>query len=141
MQRGVETNQMNDTFLSMEDKYKKWISAYQERVGDVTRKCKSATLEMQESFPCLIRKRGTVLIPFSNRRPVHWWLEAPNGDIIDPTESQFGCILEYFERDETQPEPIGKCLECGADIYPGAPSGNTCSIECNERFSESLKLQ
>ena len=122
-------------------KYEVWIVAYRKRVITLKNKCTSATLEMQRAFPELIRKRGTVLIPFSNRRPTHWWLETPDGTTIDPTESQFGCILEYFERDESKPEPIGKCLECGADIYPGAPSGGTCSIECNKQFEESLKLK
>ena len=130
---------MNDTFLSTKDKYKNWIFAYQERVIALKNKCASATLEMQKAFPELVRKRGTVLIPFSNRRPTHWWLETPDGDIIDPTEYQFGCILEYFERDKSKPEPMGKCLECGADVYPGAPSSSACSIECNEKFAESLK--
>ena len=123
----------------MEDKYKVWIIAYRERVITLKNKCTSATVEMQKAFPELIRKRGTVLIPLSNRRPTHWWLETTDGVIIDPTESQFGCILEYFERDESKSEPIGKCLECGTDIYPGDPSGNTCSIECSEKFAESLK--
>ena len=121
------------------NKYDVWIVAYRKRVITLKNKCASATVEMQKAFPGLIRKRGTVLIPFSNRRPTHWWLETPDGVIIDPTESQFGCILEYFERDESKPEPIGKCLKCGADVYPGAPSVNICSIECNEKFAESLK--
>lgn len=123
----------------MKDKYKNWMMAYQERTDNVKNKCASATLEMQKAFPCLVRKRGAVLIPLSNRKYTHWWLEAPDGIKIDPTEYQFGCILEYFERDESKPEPIGKCLECGTDIYPDAPSGNTCSIECSEKFAESLK--
>lgn len=88
----------------MKEKYRKWVFSYQRRVITLKNKCESATIEMQKSFPCLIRKRGVVEITFSNRKPEHWWLETPDGDIIDPTEPQFGCFLEYFERDESKPE-------------------------------------
>lgn len=125
----------------MKDKYKNWIIAYEERVGNVINKCESATLEMQQAFPELIRVRGNVIIPYSNRRPEHWWLKTPDGTIIDPTEIQFVLIIEYLECDESHPDPIGKCLQCGAYVYPGAPSSYTCSEYCSDKFAESLSVK
>jgi len=125
----------------MKSEYQRWIEDYVNGVGDTRGQCDNATNLMRETFPELIRKRGHVVIPFTNRKPEHWWLETPDGETVDPTEIQFSCILEYLEVDESQPEPIGKCLECGAYVYPGAPSSHTCSIECSERFAESLKLK
>lgn len=124
---------MND-----KEKYSEWIIDYERRVGNVSNLCESATLEMQKVFPELIRKRGNIIIPLSNRKPEHWWLQTLDGTIIDPTEIQFVCIIEYLEHDESSPEPIGKCLLCGAYVYPGAPSSNTCSKDCNDKFTKSL---
>ena len=120
-------------------KYFEWIIDYERRVGNVANLCSSATLEMQQAFPELIRKRGHIIIPLSNRRPEHWWLVAPDGTIIDPTEIQFVFIIEYLERNEAEPEPIGKCIQCGRYVYPGAPSSNTCSEACNDKLAKSLE--
>lgn len=122
----------------MTDKYHLWIEGYKKIEGSVKNKCLEATLKMKEEFPELIRKRGHIIGAYSNRKCEHWWLATEDGTIIDPTESQFGMILEYLERDESKPAPIGKCYNCGKYVYPGAPSSNTCSSECSEEFKNSL---
>lgn len=122
----------------MKPEYKEWIEDYIEGVGDTRGQCDNATNLMRETYPELIRKRGHVVVPFTNKRSEHWWLEDPDGEIVDPTEIQFGCILDYLEHDESEPEPIGKCLQCGAHVFPGSPSRNACSIECSEKFKETL---
>lgn len=118
--------------------YSKWITEYNQRIGDVYGKCESATLEMQQAFPELIRKRGHVEVPFRTKNPEHWWLTTNDGLIIDPTELQFGCVLKYIKLDETLPEPVGKCLNCGEYVYPNAPNTHACCVECDEAIMKSL---
>jgi len=119
-------------------KYDQWINEYKKRVGNVKGKCESATKEMQIKFPELIRKRGHVEILYKNRKLAHWWLITSNGVIIDPTASQFDIIMDYIEHDETQPEPIGKCLNCGEYVFEGSTSNQICSEKCNNEFVKSL---
>lgn len=118
-------------------KYHDWIVNYNQR-GNVYGQCDVATLEMQNQFPELIRVRGHVEVPFQNKNPEHWWLKTENGIIVDPTELQFGCVLKYIELDESMPEPIGKCMNCGEYVFPGALNDHACSIECNNAIMNSL---
>jgi hypothetical protein len=65
--------------------YDDWIAAYRRRVGDTSGKCKEACEEMLKAFPELKMRRGHVLIAFSpNKKPAHWWLVDPRGNVIKP---------------------------------------------------------
>lgn len=60
--------------------------------------CAEHTLAMQQKFPELVRIRGHYDCPFHGKI-CHWWLVAPNGEIVDPTVSQFitkGCGQNTF---------------------------------------------
>ena len=78
--------------------------------------CAEWTTDMLAAFPELTRVRGKVLLTNGWVRE-HWWLTDPCGQIIDPTASQFSQagskILYYEPHDESEPEPIGKCANCG----------------------------
>lgn len=85
----------------------------------------SATLEMQQEFPELIRVRGHYIDCLLGDRP-HWWLKTKDGEIVDPTASQFN-PGDYEEFDESNPI-TGKCLNCGDYCYNHKCF---CSSECN----------
>jgi len=103
-------------------------------------KCREVTRRMREAFPELRRVRGHFL-DVSGERP-HWWLLDPDGDILDPTVSQFGLKgppspYRYLPRDEREPEPTGRCLECGELCFP--PHGpEFCSLPCEYAFLRDL---
>lgn len=99
----------------MGTQYDDWI---REHITDPHGKCVEATLEMAAAFPELKRVRGHYHSAFQGTRP-HWWLVTLNGQIVDPTASQFSAVGMYEEWDETQPEPTGKCPNCGELIYDG----------------------
>lgn len=113
--------------------YNEWIK---NNIVDSYGKCAEKTAEMQRVFPELKRIRGHYVCPLGGRRQ-HWWLLTAEGEIIDPTASQFldkGKCGEYIPWDEGQREPVGKCLNCGELIYN---SGLFCSDNCR---IESLRL-
>jgi len=124
--------------------YKEWVAAYLSRVGDPLQKCAEATLEMQEAFPELRRVRGVVrmvLDPDGAKRPwPHWWLVAPEGDIVDPTGEQFPGLIVYEEADEEDPI-VGRCANCG-EYYTRSQStqGIVCSETCSIEFASSIGL-
>jgi hypothetical protein len=74
--------------------YRKWVADYVARTADVAGRCREASLEMNSRFPELVPERGMVLAA-DGRRYMHWWLMGPFGEIVDPTEIQFGRIVEY----------------------------------------------
>ena len=89
---------------------------------------------MQKEFPELRRVRGHYYDGVT-RRP-HWWLVGPDGDIIDPTAKQFYTNGRgiYEERDEDEPEPTGRCINCGDYVY----DGKTCCCEACDREAISF---
>lgn len=96
--------------------------------------CAEHTLAMQQKFPELVRIRGHYDCPL-NGKICHWWLVAPNGEIVDPTVSQFitkGCGAEYIPWNEEKDEPTGKCLHCGELVYK---NNYFCSNVCVEAAS------
>ena len=99
----------------MKYQYRKWID---ENVSDPYNACREATEEMAAAFPDLERVRGHYHCPDLGKRP-HWWLLDPNGVIVDPTADQFpsGGSGAYEAWDESQPEPTGKCPNCGDYSY------------------------
>lgn len=114
-------------------KYEKWIK---KNVGDPRHRCAEYTLEMQEVFPELKRIRGHY---YAEREYPHWWLEDVDGNIIDPTVEQFiSADGVYIPWDESQPEPIGRCLNCGELTYESSLNYNICSDICDMSFRHSL---
>jgi len=66
----------------------------------------------------------------------HWWVETPNGTIVDPTVKQFptaGAGAEYEEFNGAV-----ECAECGKELpeedarFDGRYA--FCSTRCNMRF-------
>lgn len=100
----------------MSKEYDDWIESYpyKDRVG----MCGAATNEMCKKFPELKRVPGFVSTMYGLRE--HWWCVSPDGSIVDPTKEQFkgvGGILSYQEVGREDSVRLGKCMNCGAEIY------------------------
>jgi hypothetical protein len=122
------------------NKYQAYINNI--KLEDKRSKCAERTLEMQAAFPELTRVRGNVFLMPSGLERHHWWLKTPSGEIIDPTVDQFSdmnyiycgqSIMSYVELDETKPEPVGKCMNCGKYSYLDT---NYCSNACLQELAE-----
>ncbi len=117
----------------MKAQYKKWID---ENVrGSVLGRCVGLTQKMVEAFPELTRVRGHFMCRFWGQR-THWWLVDPDGEIVDSTVDQFpsAALAEaamYVTWDESQPEPTGKCPNCGEYCWDG---NDLCSEECERDY-------
>lgn len=120
----------------MKPKYSEWIDVYL-LINDPRGHCAEATEMMKKSFPELLRVRGHVVTAFSPQPRPHWWLIDPTThEIVDPTESQFLCILQYLPHDESQPEPTGKCPNCGSYCYNHS---SVCSDKCGEEYKAYIE--
>lgn len=117
--------------------YSAWIAAYLERRnGCVLGECHRGTAEMQTAFPELKQIRGHVYTLSWGKRG-HVWLEAPDGTIVDPTASQFPVILSYEPWVPGCTVRVGKCMNCGEEIWEALESLEhvvercVCSDECD----------
>lgn len=117
---------------SIPEKYLDWILEHKK--SNCAGLCHSQSIAMQKAFPELLLVRGYVC--FNH----HWWCETPEGIIVDPTWKQFGNGHTYRAYDESQPEPIGQCFECGALLYEEGAYGlnyngdGLCRI-CSESYA------
>jgi hypothetical protein len=113
--------------------YQAWIDKYYPTQQIAYGKCAEATLEMCATFPELTRRRGHYLCIVWGERE-HWWCEAPDGTIVDPTRRQFPSQSGHAYRpwDESQPEPTGMCPNCGDLCYDG---GYLCSRKCEVQYA------
>jgi hypothetical protein len=114
----------------MSPQYQSWISEHYPDASGYG-KCHEATEELVAAFPELRRVRGFYLCGVWGQRE-HWWCVAPDGSIVDPTAGQFPSkgFGVYSELDPDEPEPTGKCLDCGEYVY----DGNTfCDTTCEAR--------
>ena len=107
-------------------------------MGDNRGKCAEFTAALVENFPELKRVRGFVTLKSGLRRS-HWWCVDADGNIVDPTASQFETeyfwhagIAFYEPLNESDPEPTGKCPNCGNYCYDG---GVCCSPKCNREYA------
>lgn len=100
--------------------YQEWIDKLYADSKTASGSCSIATSQMVKVFPELQRVRGHYMCPAHGERP-HWWCKDSLGKIVDPTARQFPSNGhgEYVELDESQPEPTGKCPECGEYCYEG----------------------
>lgn len=98
--------------------YTDWIA--ENVVGTGYGKCAEVTTAMAMMFPELTRVRGHYYCPWWGER-AHWWLATPEGEIVDPTAAQFPSqgAGEYVPWREGDPQPTGKCLNCGEYAYHG----------------------
>lgn len=126
----------------MKPEYRAWIRAYEETSGgraSTLGKCESASREMVEAFPELTQVRGHVLCPEPYGKRGHWWCETEDGTVIDPTAGQFTFGIfsyeEYVEGDEIR---LGKCMNCGDEIW-GSPERGRPSV-CSDSCGEDLML-
>lgn len=115
------------------EKYEAWIANCQKDKG--TGMCHARSKEMKEAFPELILCRGYYTSSLDGM-PSHWWLKTPDGQVVDPTVGQFqmgkqGCYEEHNEKDHG-PLPIGKCMNCGGEVFEGAPATCCCSVGCEK---------
>lgn len=112
--------------------YAKWI--YENVKGTGLAQCGHYTALMNAAFPELRRARGLYYCYFWGTR-THWWLIGPNGEIVDPTAAQFpsqgtGRYEELTDEEVEAKVPMGRCANCGDDIYKGGYSSMLCSKEC-----------
>ena len=113
----------------MKQEYKIWIK---QNVTETYGKCAKITKEMQKVFPELSRIRGHYICPIWGERE-HWWLIDKYENIIDPTRGQFPSLGygTYKPWNEGDPEPTGKCPNCGGYCYNG---DSVCSKECKVEY-------
>lgn len=121
----------------MLDKYENWIQSY---TGDIHRKCIEVSTGMQQVFPELRIVKGLVRIIDNDRWYEHQWCISPDGRIIDPTRMQWVMIIEYKEITENDPQPTGKCMNCGEFLFDrGYEEDNfVCSKECSISYAKDV---
>jgi hypothetical protein len=98
------------------EKYAAFLNAHRKPMYDDWGNCKENCLKMQEEFPELELIRGHVLTAHDPKEWTHWWLQSPEGEVVDPTVSST-LILAYMPWEEGSQEPIGKCPNCGEYCY------------------------
>lgn len=121
----------------MKPEYQNWI---EQNIQEVYGKCAEATIEMAKAFPELKRVRGHYFC-FAWGQREHWWLIDPDGAIVDPTATQFPSKGHgsYVEWDESQPEPIGSCINCGGYVFEGDPYPCCCD-ECYDSYAAEMNM-
>lgn len=120
--------------------YQEWIAERTMR-GDFKEtygKCKEISAEMCAAFPGFRQARGYVWTTWGKRG--HWWCVAPDGCVVDPTEAQFpGGVMSYEELKIGDEVLIGKCMNCGDEIWvacesltdePHNPHAPFCGADC-----------
>jgi hypothetical protein len=119
--------------------YEEWIKAYVARFDSPKHtlgRCREAVEEMHREFPLLRVVKGHVYCPPPWGKRAHWWLEDQDHGIIDPTRSQFPGILFYQEYIEGDDVRIGKCMECGTELWgpPEQVGKMFCGTECEQNY-------
>ena len=101
---------------SPRDEILAWINKYAETHQYLAGLCASASKELAAAFPTLRIVRGHVSGVLIGRRG-HWWCEDPDGTIYDPTRRQFPGPMDYEEWQPGTEVRVGRCMNCGDDIY------------------------
>ena len=125
--------------------YAEWIEGYRARVKVLLGACAKATQEMVEAFPELERVPGHIYVMGWGRR-AHWWCEDPNGNVVDPTASQFpGGVLHYESFEPGHEVRTGRCMNCGEDLYEVVhdlsqePRRRTfCDDRCSDEMASAM---
>lgn len=124
----------------MEHLYRVWIDEYAKRHdGQLAAQCAQATQEMVCVFPELRRVAGYALTLQGKR--AHWWCETPAGDVSDPTADQFAYgVAEYIEWHPGDEVCVGKCMNCGEEIWRAVRSLDGSRVEiCRDACREALQ--
>lgn len=108
-------------------KYEAWINSWLS-VNEAYGGCDKATREMVKEFPELRRVAGYYHCVLWGRR-THWWCVTEDGEVVDPTASQFPSKGKgwYEEVTDFSEFPTGVCMDCGDPVYHG---DTFCSPEC-----------
>lgn len=125
-----------------EERYSAWIADYIKRHnGSAYGLCKEATEEMVAAFPELRRVAGHVFCLWGQRS--HFWCVTESGEIVDPTASQFGAVGSYEEWKPGAEVCVGKCMECGSEIWEPVESLDEVREKrvCSEVCSRSLEAE
>lgn len=87
-------------------RYDAWIEKFIAEGREIHGMCCSTCELMQMDFPELVLHGGYVQTALGT--DLHYWLETPDGEIIDPTESQFGGLQldDYVDCGLTDPMEI-----------------------------------
>lgn len=123
-------------------RYAQWIEAYvKRRDGAVLGLCNAAVEEMSNVFPELTRVFGHVYVFGGGGMRGHVWLVDPDGNIVDPTASQYQHIFGYDHWTPGTPVRVGKCMNCGDEIWEEVdtldvepPRRTVCSEECSDEL-------
>ena len=116
----------------MKIKYNLWIENFIKENSKTRGLCGIATEQMVKTFPDLKRVRGHVQDALITKPIEHWWCIDYEGNIIDPTASQFNFIISYDERNESLPEPTGECPNCGEYCYN---NHFCCCKKCEKEYA------
>lgn len=120
----------------MKPEYKEWIDNRIKTYADAYGYCDKIVSEMILAFPELRRAYGRTFDGLWGPR-WHAWCVTPDGEIVDPTVSQFPDHLGgYKEIAETQ-LPVGVCANCGEEYYTYY-DGTVCDESCGNAFLRSL---
>ena len=128
----------------MKAEYAAWIESYRQANPILRGACQSATEDMAKAFPELTRVPGRIKF-VAGGSTEHWWLTAPDGEVIDPTVSQFEYALAHGGVEYAPWRPgdkvlVGRCMNCGDDIWRrvqilGGPRESVCGEECAADFA------
>ena len=96
------------------NKYQKYINDLNMTYNKAYGNCEGFSKKMKRKFPELIITKGYYECMVWGRRE-HWWLQTKDGQIFDPTAVQFPSkgICEYIPWNKDDPQPTGKCPQCG----------------------------
>lgn len=89
---------------------------------------------MAEAFPELRQVKGHIYDTFWGKR-AHWWCVAPEGEIVDPTATQFPALERYEEYRAGDKVCVGVCMDCGTKLWadPTIPyDSRFCSKRCED---------
>lgn len=105
--------------------------------------CQTAVTAMHKAFPELRIAKGHVYTSWGMR--AHWWLVNKDDEIIDPTARQFPALFGYEEWKPGDELRVGKCVNCGEEIYRAVQSlddvkqESICSATCHAAYSKYLE--
>lgn len=126
----------------MTEEYRKWVEQWLDQNRALGR-CQEATTAMVEAFPELTIVPGHVSCDWGQR--AHWWLTDPNGNIVDPTVSQFDVVFSYHPWKPGDEVRVGKCMNCGDEIWrsvqvldPPPKRECICGEDCYTEFTAYL---
>jgi hypothetical protein len=130
----------------LKQEYIDWIQNYcSERNGIVSGCCISSTTEMVRAFPELKQVKGWALL-LNRGLAEHAWCETEDGEVIDPTVSQFqSSVIEYKAWQPGDTVCVGRCMNCGEYIYEAVYSLDgkrrmSCGFECDEELCKDLQV-